>query len=121
MAILKDVNMDDLRRKRARLAASGGTDLVAGITAISADIPNLKVGETTKVKSPAGVTLRKTVMSITAKLSNLTCKGGAWAGRTFDTVSDPEEGDGVVYVQRGPDTKTPKERKRGTGGGRPSA
>lgn len=120
--IIKGFDISAIRKKRARLAASGGVDLEAAIAAISADIPKLQIGETVKLVVPKGVAVRKHVMQITAKLSNLTPKGAAWEGRQFDVVSDPDEGEtGVVYVQRGPDTKTPKVRARGTGGGRPPA
>lgn len=121
MTVIKNFNMDDIRKKRARMAASGGVSLVDSLAAISPDIAKLNVGETVKIPNAKAGELRKTVMGITAKLSNLTCKGGDWAGRSFDVASDPTDGNGVVYVQRGEDTKAPKERARGRSGGRPAA
>lgn len=119
--VLKNFDLGELRRKRARQAATGGMDLVAAITAIDPNIAGLKVGETVQLEIPgknaderkAG--LRKFVMSITAKLNNLTPKGGAWEGRTFDVASDGEE---YVYVQRGDDLKgdkIPVRARRGRG------
>ncbi len=121
MTVIKNFNMDDIRKKRARMAASGGVSLVDSLAAISPDIAKLNVGDTVKIMNTVDGGLRKTVMGITAKLSNLTCKGGDWAGRSFDVASDPTDGKGAVYVQRGEDTRTPKERARGRSGGRPAA
>jgi hypothetical protein len=61
-------------------------------------------------------------MGITAKLNNLTVAGADWAGRQFKVISD---GEGHVYVQRGPDlaknavrTRKPRAaRSSGTGTG----
>lgn len=113
--IIKGFNLEDIKRKRARLNASGGVDLVTAINAIDPRIAELKPTETIKVASTPD-NLRKTTMGIVAKLSNLTCAGAPWAGRKFDVVSDPD--DNVVYVQRGMDGEA-KERKRGRAGGRP--
>jgi hypothetical protein len=114
MTILKNFDMDALRRERAKKAARGGKDLVEALRQISPDIENLKVGDTAKIAIPEGVGLRKFVMSITAKLNNLTPKEAPWAGRTFAIAND---GAGNVYVQRGKD-ETPRVVKRGGGGGR---
>lgn len=111
MTILKNFDLDSIRRERARKAAGSGVDLVAGLSAISPDIEKLKVGETAKLQIPNynktdkdghPVELRSFVMSITAKLNNLTPRGGDWEGRTFKVLSDGER---YVYVQRGPDLK----------------
>jgi len=117
MTILKSFDIDALRRQRAARAASGGVDLLAGINQISPDIEKLKVGETAQINIPKGIELRKFVMSVTAKLNNLTPKGGQWEGRTFKVASDPDNGH--LYVQRGENVKEPVVRKRGNGGGRP--
>jgi hypothetical protein len=114
MTILKNFDMDALRRERARKAASGGVNLVDGINQISPDIGKLKVGETAALPIPAGSTLRKFVMSITAKLNNLTPAGGDWAGRTFKVASD---GETTVYVQRGEDGEAVVRNRRGGGKG----
>ena len=116
--IIKGFNLDEIRKRRARLNASNGVSLIDGINAIDSRIGELKPTETIKVAVPKDMGKRKMVMQIVAKLSNLTAKGGDWAGRKFDVVQDPQ--DDVVWVQRGADV-TPKERKRGTGGGRPAA
>jgi hypothetical protein len=119
--ILKNFDLGELRRKRARQAATGGVDLVSAIDTISPDIGKLKVGETVQLTLPGKNAderkngLRKFVMSITAKLNNLTPRGGAWEGRVFDVASDGEE---FVYVQRGPDLKgdaIPQRKRRGGG------
>lgn len=119
MAILKNFDLDEIRRKRARMAAGSGTDLVAGLNEISPDIAKLKVGETAKIEIPKGQTVRKFVMSITAKLNNLVPVGGQWEGRDYGVLSDSEEG--VVYVQRGEDRKGDAIPTRNRGGGRPAA
>lgn len=110
--IIKGFNLDDIRKKRARLNASNGVDLLTALRAINPDIEKLNVGDTLPIKVEKRENLRKTVMQIVAKLSNLTPKGGDWAGRKYDVVSDPETL--IVYVQRGEDGE-PVERKRGTG------
>lgn len=120
MAIIKNFDFDELRRLRAR-SNSKPVDLVAGLNEISGDIAKLKVGETAQLEIPdyqktneAGspVQLRKFVMNITAKLNNLTPKGGQWEGRQYKVGSDAER---YVYVLRGPDLKASEipERKRG--------
>jgi hypothetical protein len=109
MTILKGFDFDELRRNRARRAASGGVDLVQAIGAISPDIEKLKVGDTAQIAIPKDVTTRKFVMQITAKLNNLVPAGAPWAGRDFKVAHD---GQGNVYVQRGEDVKTPVTRKR---------
>lgn len=122
MSILKSFDMEALRRKRAaQQSRANPADNIEGLNQIAPEIARLAVGETAKVKRPEGIEMRKFVMSITAKLSNLTPKGAPWAGRVYDTLSDNEEGaTGVVYVQRGPDGE-PKVRKRGRTGGRRKA
>lgn len=101
--ILQNFDLDSIRKARARAAASGGVNLVDGINQISPEIGKLKVGETAKLPIEGGkANLRKFVMSITAKLNNLTPKGGDWEGRQFKVVSD---GEAFVYVQRGTDLK----------------
>lgn len=123
MGVIKNFDMDALRKERARKAASGGVDLVAGLKEISPEIETLKVGETAQVEIPGKTldekkaNLRKTVMSITAKIGNLTCQGGEWEGKSFDTVSDGEK---YIYVQRGNNLKGDDipVRRRGGGGGR---
>lgn len=114
MTIIKGFDLEALRRERARNAARSGVGLVEGLREISPDIEKLKVGETAKIAIPEGTGVRKFVMGITAKLNNLTPKGGEWAGRSFDIAND---GAGHVYVQRGEDV-TPVERSRGGGGRR---
>lgn len=120
MSILKNFDLDTIRRERARKAAGSGVDLVAGLNAISADIAKLGVGDTAKLEIPNykntnkdghPTELRSFVMSITAKLNNLTPRGGDWEGRTFKVISDGER---YVYVQRGNDLKGKDipERKR---------
>lgn len=113
--ILKNFDLDTIRKARARKAAAGGVNLVDGINQISPLIGNLKVSDTVKLAIPADAGLRKFVMSITAKLNNLTPKGGDWEGRTFKVVSD---GEGSVFVQRGPDRRgndIPTRARRGGG------
>jgi hypothetical protein len=115
MSILKNFDLDSIRKARARNAARSGMDLVTALAAISPDIANLKVGETAKVDKPEGMGLRKAVMQITAKVNNLVPQGGEWEGRQFDIVSD---GDSTIYVQRGPDLKgkdIPVRARRGGG------
>jgi hypothetical protein len=110
-------DIEAFRRERARKAALGGVDLVSALNQIAPDIEKLKVGETAQLDIPEGKKgLRKFVMSITAKLANLTPKGGDWEGRTFHVVSD---GEATLYVQRGEDDPNPKARKKASGGGRP--
>jgi hypothetical protein len=116
MTILRNFDLDSIRKERARRAAAGGVNLVDAINQISPDIGKLKVGETAKLPIPNGMALRKFVMSITAKLNNLTVKGADWEGHTYRTVSD---GESHVYVQRGPDAKAADIRvpnRRGGGG-----
>lgn len=101
--ILKNFDLDAIRRQRARSAASGGVNLVDAINQISPEIGKLNVGETVELPVEGGKpNLRKSVMAIVAKLNNLTPKGGEWEGRTYDVVSD---GESNIYVQRGPDLK----------------
>jgi len=116
--IIKGFDLDAIRKSRARLAASGGVDLVSAIDAISPLIGKLAVGETILLPIPEGSSKRKFVMQITAKLNNLVPKGAPWEGRTYKVLSDGENG---VYIQRGEDAKEAVERKRGNGGGRRKA
>jgi hypothetical protein len=120
--VLKSFDMDALRRKRSAASAKADpTALITGLNQIAPEIAALNVGETVRIPLPEGIAMRGFVMSITAKLSNLTPKGAPWAGRTYDTLSDADAGErGVVYVQRGPDGEA-KERKRGRTGGRKAA
>jgi hypothetical protein len=122
----KDFDFDAIRKERARKAASGGVDLETGINQISPDIAKLKIGQTAQVEIPdykntnaegTPVGLRKFVMSITAKLNNLTPAGAPWAGRQYKVVSD---GARYVYVQRGPDLTAPVVRNRRGGGRKPA-
>lgn len=111
-SILKNFDMDALRKKRASIS-NGKTDLAAALRQIAPEIEKLNVGETAKIIVPEdkrGDGLRGFVMSITAKISNLTPKGEPWAGRVYDSAASVE-GD-ILYVQRGKD-ETPKPRKRG--------
>lgn len=114
MAILKNFDMEALRKERAKLAASGGVNLVESLRQISPDIEKLKVGETAEIPIPAGMSIRKHVMSITAKLNNLTPKGGEWEGRQFKVASN----DANTYVQRGEDLPKGKAVVRARGNGR---
>ena len=104
MSILKNFDMNELRLERARRAARGSVSLEDGLRQIAPEIEKLKVGETAKLDIPNfgndDNATRKFTMSITAKTSNLTAKGGAWEGRFFDIASD---GMGALYVQRGKD------------------
>lgn len=120
MTILKNFDLDSIRKARARNAARSGVDLVTALAAISPDIEKLKVGETAKLEKPADMGLRKFVMQITAKVNNLVPKGGQWEGRQYDIVSD---GESLVYVQRGEDLKgndIPVRARRG-GGRKPAS
>ena len=113
----KDFDFDAIRRERTRKAATGGVDLVTSLNQISPDIEKLKVGQTAQIALPKGQPLRKFVMSMVAKLNNLTPKGAAWEGRQYKVISD---GEAFVYVQRGEDVKEAPVRQR-RGGGRRSA
>lgn len=117
--ILTKFDMDALRKKRAaKTAKSDPAALIEGLKQISPTVEKLEIGQTAKIRIPEGVKVRAFVMSITAKLSNLTPKGAPWEGRTYDTIADPDDGEhGIVYVQRGPDGEA-KVRKRGRTGGR---
>lgn len=118
MAIMgKDFDFDAIRKERARKAASGGIDLETALRQISPDVEKLKVGQTAQIPIPKGEGLRKFVMSITAKLNNLTPKGAPWEGRQFKVISD---GESNVYVQRGEDTKNAPVRERRGGGRKPA-
>lgn len=113
--ILDNFDMAALRKSRSQ--QNTRTDLIGGLRQISPAIETLKVGQTVEIPTDK-ITLRKTVMQITAKLNHLTSKGGAWAGKSFDVASN---GENKVYVQRGKQVKPEdvKERKKGGGGGRP--
>lgn len=121
MTILKNFDFEELRRKRAREAASSGVNLEESLNQISPEIAKLKVGETAQLEIPGANenerkgNLRKFVMSITAKLNNLTPKGGAWEGRDYAVMSDGER---YVYVQRGEDKKGKDIPVRRRAGGR---
>lgn len=114
----KDFDFDAIRKERARKAASGGVDLETALRQISPDIEKLKVGQTAQIPIAKGVGLRKFVMSITAKLNNLTPKGAPWEGRQFRVISDGADN---VYVQRGEDTKNAPVRERRGGGRKPAS
>lgn len=119
MTILgKDFDFDAIRRARQR-KNQVPVDLVGELNKIAPDIAALKAGETARIgiASIAKVLnvsdtdenrTRKAVMAITAKLNNLTPKGGKWQGRTFRVISD----ENYIYVQRGKNVE-PVERKRG--------
>jgi hypothetical protein len=113
MSILKNFDMAALRAERARNAARGSVSLVEGLKQIAPEIEKLKVGETAKLAIPGFGSdenaTRKFVMSITAKLTNLTVRGGDWEGYQFDVASD---GQGSLYVQRGEDLKGKNIRER---------
>lgn len=113
----KDFDFDAIRKERARKAASGGVDLETALRQISPDIEKLKVGQTAQIPIAKGTGLRKFVMSITAKLNNLTPKGAPWEGRQFRVISDGADN---VYVQRGEDTKNAPVRERRGGGRKPA-
>lgn len=112
--IISNFDFEGLLRRKAR-AAAGSADLVAALAKLSPDIQNLKVGDCAKIVIPATVdgkpiTERQFIMSITAKLNNLTAKGREWAGKKFRSGSE----DGVLYVFRDDDGE-PVERKKGPG------
>lgn len=119
--VLDDFDLDALRRSKAR-SSQKVTDLAGDLRQISPDIENLNIGQTARIEIPGknleekSQNLRRHVMSITAKLSNLTCKGGDWEGKSFETVSDGEQ---YVYVQRGKNLKGDDIPVRRRGGGRP--
>lgn len=110
--ILDSFDFEALRRKKQRKNATGTTDLVAALAAISADIQQLKVGDTAriKIKPEEGKSVRSFIMSITTKLSNLTAEGREWAGRKYEGMAD--EDNEWLYVIRYPDEE-PVARKRG--------
>lgn len=118
--ILNNFDMNALRLERARKAARGGTSLIDGLNQVAPQIAELKPGQTAKLAIPNYDTdpkgaVRKFVMAITAKTSNLVVQGGEWAGRTFDIAND---GAGYLYVQRGNDLKgdkIPVRTRRGPG------
>jgi hypothetical protein len=112
--INKPFDMEALKKQRQK-KAQGTVDLVAALNAISPLIARLEPGQTAKLPLPEGEGgERKFIMGVTAKLTNVTIKGAAWAGRTYKVAGD---GEGYVYVQRGQDG-TAKTIKRGSGGGR---
>jgi hypothetical protein len=113
MSILKNFDMDALIKARARNSV-GAKDLEGELRQLAPEIEKLNTGETAKMKIPAGLDSRKFIMQITAKVSNLTPKGGAWEGRKFKIAGDGAE---FVYCQRLADGKA-EVRKRGGGGGR---
>lgn len=120
--ILSNFNLDELRKRKARAAATGSADLVSALNTISPAIALLQVGQTAKIAIPKSVAggkdpKRSFIMGIVTKLNNLTQKGREWEGKVFDTLSDPE-GD-FAYVARLDDTDTPHVRK--SGGGRKKA
>ncbi len=122
MAILKagEFDLDALLKARSRKATSGGKTVLEAINEDYPEIGQLRVGQTARIDVPkvdGKPAIRKTVMSITAKLNNLTPKGGEWAGKVFKVISDGEQ---YVYVQRFKNLAEDQivERKRGGGGGR---
>jgi len=115
--IVLGFDIEALRKKRQRMAAKGGKDLLTALNEIAPSIALLKVGQTAKVKmpktSPNGKDpTRQFVMSIVTKLNNLTAAGREWAGRKFDAMSD--ETKEFFYVTRLADGE-PVERKIGAG------
>lgn len=112
--VLKNFDMEALRKERARKAASGGVDLEDAINQIGdGAIAKLNVGETAQIPLEGDESdpnrVRKNVMNITAKVNNLTYAGAPWAGRQYKVMSDGEE---FVYVQRGEDLPKNKHRQR---------
>lgn len=112
--VLKNFDMEALRKERARKAASGGIDLESAIAEIGGGaITRLNPGETAQIPLEGDASdenrVRKNVMNITAKLNNLTYAGAPWAGRQYKVMSDGEE---FVYVQRGDDLPKSKHRQR---------
>ncbi len=113
--MLSNFSMDELRKKKARKAATGTTDLISTLREMSPAIELLAVGQTAKIAIPKVAAKegkdpkRSFVMGITTKLNNVTMKGREWAGRVFDTASD-DTGE-FVYVARLPDTDAPRTRK----------
>lgn len=118
--ILDNFDMAALRAERARRNARGNVSLTEGLRQIAPEIEKLKVGQTAKLEIPGYEadpkgSVRKYVMAITAKVSNLTVKGGEWEGRNFEIAND---GAGALYVQRGKDLKgsdIPVRNRRGGG------
>lgn len=114
-SIVSNFDMAQLRKAKARKAATGSADLVASLREIAPSIEVLKVGQTAKIAmpktSPNGKDpTRQFVMSIVTKLNNLTAAGREWAGRKFDSLSDDSKS--FFYVTRLPDGEA-KERKSG--------
>lgn len=119
-SIVANVNFDDLRKAKARKAAGGGTDLLTSLRAISPAIEKIQVGQTARIPMPKEKVdgkdpKRSFVMGVVTKLNNLTQAGREWAGRKFDTMSDPD-GD-FLFVARLPDGEAVA---RKPGGGRKS-
>lgn len=103
-----DFDFDSIRKGRQRKRARDGKTLAEELAAISPDVANLNVGQTCRIDIPKdyGKSYRSFVMSIVAKVNNLTPKGGEWEGRDFDISGDPDLGEnGQVYVRRNADLK----------------
>ena len=115
MGIIKGFDMNALRKSRQKAAAK--QDNVAAIREISPEIEQLKVGETAVIEGITADNARKMVMSVTAKLRHLTAKGGEWAGKAFDTASDPDSG--KLYVQRKSNVPEAEQKEIRVGRGRP--
>lgn len=116
MAILNKGEIDLAALRKARQAKASKTDLVAGLRQVSPEIELLKNNQTASIEGVKPADIRKVVMSITAKLSHLTARGGAWAGRKYEVASDADAG--IVYVQRQTGVKPEDAPIRRTGGGR---
>ena len=115
--ILEKGAFDIEAHRKARQSKAAKTDLVSALRQISPEVEKLKVGQTAVIENVEAGKLRSVVMSITAKLSHLTARGGEWAGREYGVASDSETG--TVYVQRQTGCKPEDAPIRATGGGRP--
>ena len=115
--IITNFDMKALLAERTR-SKNKTTDLVAALTAIDENFPELK--ETQALKIPVSKEFlenkelenpaRSFLMNIRGKLTHVTKKGAPWAGRSFKAALDPTNEN--VYVLRGKDVK-PKEYKTG--------
>lgn len=120
-------NMEDLKKKKARKAATGTVDLVAELDKIAPAIGLLKVGGTARIPVPKGDVFRKGkggvekkldplrsfVQSIVTKVNSVTQKDHPWSGRVFDIVSDDSKE--FLWIARKEDTDEPHTRKTSPG------
>lgn len=114
--VMANFNLADLKKTKSK-----GTvvDMEDELNKISPAIALLKPSLTARVPIPKkgaeGKDIKRSfVMSVVTKLNSLTKHGGKWAGRTFETVSDPS-GE-YLYVARGEDIKPEEAPIRNTGG-----